>query len=182
MQIGSSARRYARALFELGLETGGDPQLDTWLEQLQDYRQFLRDRQVYPILENPAIAFDEKRKLLDAALADADPKIRNFILLVVSRNRINLIDEIIAAFRNRVYEHRGIAVAEVRTAVQLTDEQRQRLTTRLGQYLNKKIVVHEQLDPSIVGGAVILVGDKLIDASILGRLESLHDQLVRPGY
>ena len=179
MQIGSLARRYARALFELGIEAGGDPVLDRWLEQLQRAGTIFRDTGLYPILENPGIQFEEKRQILGNALPGIDTFVRNFLYLIVSKNRIRLLDQMIAAFQTGLYERRGIAVVDVRTAIPLTDDQRQRLTTRLGNFLKKSIIVREEIDPSIVGGAVIIAGDKLIDASVLGRLDALHDQLLQ---
>jgi F-type H+-transporting ATPase subunit delta len=90
---------------------------------------------------------------------------------------MELVPEIATQFRRLLNEYRGIAVAQVTTAVPIDDRQKAVIASRLGRRLGKTVTLEERVDPSILGGVIAQVGDTVIDGSIRGRLERLRRTL-----
>ena len=172
----SVARRYARAAFELALENGQPP--ESWLADLETIASVVRDPEVGQVLTSPKLSFEQKRALVDRAIKGLDPLRRNFVYLLIDRNRIDLIDQVRRELRALVLEHQGIAEATVTTAVPISDAEAARIGEQLGRLVGKKVVVQRQVDPSIIGGLVARVGDTLINGSVAARLAALREQLV----
>ena len=171
----SVARRYARAIFELALER--NQALESWLSDLQAIEAALADPTVHPTLISPKLSFEQKRQLIDRALGSVDVLRRNFVYLLVERGRLDLFGQVVREFRSMMLEHQGIAEATVTTAVPIGDAEADRIAGLLGRMVNKKIVLQREVDPSIIGGVVARVGDRLINGSVAGRLASLRQQL-----
>ena len=172
----SAARRYARAIFELALER--NQPLEAWLSDLQAVETALADPGVQPTLLSPKLSFEQKRDLIDRALGDMDQLRRNFIYLLVERGRIELLAAVTREFRSMMLDHQGIAEATVTTAVPIGDAEAERIAALLGRLINKRVIVQRDVDPSIIGGVVARVGDRLINGSIAARLAALREQLV----
>lgn len=172
----SAARRYARAIFELALERSQP--LEAWLSDLQAVGAALADPAVQPTLLSPKLSFDQKRELIDRALGGVDQLRRNFVYLLVERGRIELLPAVTREFRAMMLEHQGIAEATVTTAVPIGDAEADRIAALLGRVVNKKVIVQREVDPSIIGGVVARVGDRLINGSVAARLAALREQLV----
>lgn len=172
----SGARRYARAIFELALEHSQP--LEAWLSDLQAIDAALSDPAVQPTLASPRLSFDQKRELIDRALTGTDPMRRSFVYLLVERGRLELLPRVVREFRAMMLEHEGIAEATVTTAVPIDDAEAERIGALLGRLVNKKVIVQREVDPSIIGGVVARVGDRLINGSVAGRLAALRQQLV----
>src|SRR5579884_1126525 len=176
MAAESVARRYARAMFELALER--KQPLEEWLSDLQAIEAALEDPAVRPTLVSPNLDFERKRELVDRALAGLDPLRRNFVYLLLERGRVELVGAIVREFRSMMLEHQGIAEATVTTAVPISDAEADRIGALLGRLVGKQIVITRQVDPSIIGGVVARVGDRLINGSVAERLAALRQQLV----
>ena|SRR2546426_1005291 len=170
------ARRYARAAFELAIENRQP--LEGWLADLETVAGVVGDPEVNQVLISPRLSFEQKRSLVDRAISGLDPLRRNFVYLLIDRHRVDLIDAIRREFRALVLEHQGIAEATVTTAVPISEAEAARIGEQLGRLVGKKIVVHRQVDPSIIGGLVARVGDTLINGSVAARLAALREQLV----
>lgn len=172
----SAARRYARAAFELALEQGQP--LEAWLADLEAVSTGLSDPQVMRILTSPKLSFNEKRTLFDRATPGIDPLRRNLLYLLIDRGRIELIDAIRRELRAMALQHQGIAEATVTTAVPISEAEAARIADLLGRVVGKKVVLTRTVDPSIIGGMVARVGDKLINGSVAARLDALREQMV----
>jgi len=174
MNGGQVARRYARAVFDLAVAEGD---VDGWLGDLHLIQSFLSEVDIAMLLENPSIPFAAKREIVDKGLGKLGRLRQNFVYVLVTNGRVRAIDDIVAQFQALVNDYRGLAVAEVVTAVPLDDHESQRVTQRLEALVGKKIVLQRRVDPSILGGVVARIGDHLIDGSIASQLGALREQL-----
>ena len=173
----TSTRRYAEAAFEIGLRDGT---LDKWLEQLHRAAAIATDEEAIDGLSDPAVPFDVRADALKRALGpDAVPQLLNLLLLLMRRRRLAHVDRVAADFR-RLYNRRaGIVEATATSATALpTDEVaklRDRIATVVGS--DQRIDLQLAVDPGLLGGITVRLGDRLIDGSVRGRLERLRGQL-----
>jgi F-type H+-transporting ATPase subunit delta len=170
------ARRYARAIFDLAREEGD---LDGWLQALQGIRDILGSPEFRVLLDNPGIAFTRKveivRESLPTYLSETQ---RNFVFVLIENRRTGLIDQILDAYQTLLNEARGIVPARVTTAVPLTPDESERVKQRLERIVGRQVAMATEVDPSIIGGFVARIGDRLIDASVAGRLAALRASLL----
>ena len=168
------ARRYAQAAFQLAIER---QDLERWRRDLGTVAALGRDQTVVQILESPRFAFKDKVNLLSGRLADMHPLVVNLLLMLIQKGRLALLPDIYADFEELADEYRGVASAEVTTAVELDEAERKRLAERLSEVVGKQVVVRAKVDPAVVGGIIARFGDKLLDASTRHRLEALKKQI-----
>jgi F-type H+-transporting ATPase subunit delta len=174
----SSGKRYAQAALELALEKG---ELESWQMSLSKIAELSKDEKLMALLENPKLPFDAKRRLLEERLGEVNPLALNLAYLLASRGRLNLAPGILQQYDKLLDTHYGIEHAEVVTALALDDEDKERISSRLGEMTQRKVIIDAQVDPSVVGGFRAKVGDMLIDGSIRSRLESLRRSLAGVG-
>ncbi len=174
MNGGRVARRYARAAFDLAVSAG---QEEAWLRDLKVLESILTQPEVAGLLENPAVTFAEKASVLERALAGLDPLRRNFAYVLAEHGRSSVISEVVAEFQRELNDYQGIAIAEVTTAVPLDDAESRAVARQLEKIVGKRIVLEKRVDPSILGGVIARIGDRLVDGSIAGQLESMRREL-----
>jgi len=172
----ASARRHAQAAFQIALESG---ELDVWWGDLKRISEAIEDPLLFAFLRSPKVPFAEKARLLSRHLDGINPLAMNLAFLLVAKGRLGIVEEVVLEYGRLLDEHRGIAHAEVATAVPLESAEKDRLTRRLSDMIGKEIVVTTKVDPSIIGGLIAKVGDKLIDGSTKSRLLALRESLVR---
>ena len=102
----------------------------------------------------------------------------NLAYLLVARGRLRIVEDIVDEYRRLVDEHRGIAHAEVAAAIPVDEEVKDRLISRLGSLVGREIVLKVKVDPSLIGGIIARIGDKIIDGSTRSRLVSLRESLI----
>jgi F-type H+-transporting ATPase subunit delta len=171
----SSGKRYARAAFELGLEKN---ELEVWQKGLKKMADLTTDQQLMTLLQDPRIPFDAKKSLLQKRLGEIHPLVFNLTALLVSKGILPRISDIFQQYNNLMDAHRGVQRARVTTALPLGTEEKEVVSRRLGEIIDRKVVIDGQLDPSIIGGFIARVGDMLIDGSIRQKLETLKKSLV----
>jgi len=171
----ASARRHAQAAFQIALERD---ELDTWRGDLGRIAEAVGDPVLRPLLESPKVPLSEKARILSQWLEGVNPLAMNLACLLVARGRLGIVEEMVAEYGRLVDAYRGIAHAEVATAVPLEEGEKDRIRRRLSQLVGKDIVLGVKVDPSLIGGLVVRVGDKLIDGSTKSRLLSLRESLV----
>jgi len=170
----TAARRYAEAAFEIGRADGT---LDTWEEDLQRLRAVLGHAEVRALVEHPAVAYADKERVLRRLVGDVSDEALNLVLLMIRRGRPGAIHRMAERFAQLVRRERGIALAEVRTALPLEDEQRDDVLARLRELTEKNVEINEVVDESLIGGITVRIGDELYDASVRNRLERLRARL-----
>ncbi len=174
----SSGKRYARAAFELALEKN---ELEVWQEGLKKMADSTTDQQLMALLQDPRIPFDAKKSLLQKRLGEIHPLAFNLAVLLVSKGILSRSGDIFQQYNNLLDTHRGIERARVTTALPLGTEEKEVVSRRLGEIVDRKVVIEGQLDPSIIGGFIARIGDTLIDGSIRQKLETLKKNLAEAG-
>ena len=172
----TSSRRYAEAAFEIGLRDGT---VEQWLEQLGRLAEALSDPAVVRRLEDPAVPLETRSEALSGALGgDVLPQVRNLLLLILRRRRLEQLTAVAAEFR-RLYNRRaGIVEATATSAAPLSDRDVAELQSRLVDIAGGQVELSLEVDPSLIGGITVRLGDRLLDGSVRGRLERLRNRLV----
>ena len=174
------ARRYARALVEIGREHGI---VDAIAAQLGDFEGSLGagGGLLRAVLENPGISPTERRAVLDAVLARAGyhGMVENFLRLLLAKGRIVALPEIRAAYLSLSDDLAGRVRAQVTTARALPAAEAEQVVAALSATLGKPVVVRWAVDPSLIGGLRAQVGDTVYDATVRARLDTLLGSLLR---
>ena len=172
-----AARRYADAVFGIAHDTASH---DRWLADLDDIAALFSEATVYAFLVSTRVPQAEKEQVLDNALPDVQGNATNFAKLLVRKRRANLAPQIIEAFRERLNSVRGVAEATVTTAVPLSDGARAAVEDAVRRYTNAETVsLSEAVDSQIIGGAVVKIGDRIIDGSVRTRLSTMRRSLAQ---
>jgi|SRR2546421_3302272 len=174
------AKSYAKALFELARERSQVDAIGTELESVAAI--IAQEPQLLAFLSRPWVAAPVKRGAA-AELArhlGVSPLMRDFLGLIATRNRADHLSAIAAAYRARDDDAKGRVRVKLRTAIALTDSEREHLSTRLSRMLQgKKLVIEESVDPQMLGGFVAEVGSRILDGSLDTQLDRMRDQLAR---
>jgi F-type H+-transporting ATPase subunit delta len=170
-----AAKRYALAAFDLAQAEGA---LEEWADALDQIAAFVGEADVRRAFENSRTSQDTKQRLIDAGLSDLPKLPLNLARLLARKNRTALAGAIAAEFRQLVEDEKGVARAVARTAVPLSDAERDVLVSRLSQRTGKAVVLETEVDPALLGGVVVQIGDRLVDGSTRARLQALRDNLV----
>jgi F-type H+-transporting ATPase subunit delta len=173
------ARRYARALHALASEAR---RAEAVADELAAFEQLLStDRELRNALLRPWVKAATKRAVV-LEVADrlgVSPLTRKFLALVAQRRRLDVLGEILAAYRARVDEAAGRIRARVRSAAPLADTERAALRERLGRRLGKTVLLDTEVDPSLLGGFVAEVGSRVLDMSVAGQLSALRERILK---
>jgi F-type H+-transporting ATPase subunit delta len=175
MGRGISGRRHAQAVFRIALESN---QLDRWQTDLETMAAVLQDAKVISFLENPKVSLERKTDVLQQALGGITPKAMNLAYLLVAKKRLRMVPSLVAEYRRLVYAHKGIVEADVVTAIPITDGEEERIGRDLAAITGKTVMLAAMVDPEIIGGLVVRLGDKLMDGSVRTRLQQLRRKLV----
>jgi F-type H+-transporting ATPase subunit delta len=173
--VRSSARRYAEAAFEIAERDGT---LDKWVADLETAVGLLEAGDVARLLANPAIPTATRSSIAEGVLrGQVSDRARNLVLLLVRRGRADLLPGVERELRRLRDRQAGIVPATVTSAAPLDDAEVAALRERLGPIAGGTIDMTVTVDPSILGGVVVRLGDRLIDGSVRGRLERLRSRL-----
>lgn len=171
----TAARRYAEAAFEIGKAEGT---LDAWERDLAALGGALRDPVLRQLVEHPAIAYADKERVLRRVVGEGvSPAAVSLVLLMIRRGRPRAVPPMIARFEEMLRRERGIALADVRTALPLEETQRTAVVDRLAELTGERIEMNEMVDETLIGGIAVRIGDTLYDASVRNRLERLRARL-----
>ncbi|CAN5160312.1 F0F1 ATP synthase subunit delta [soil metagenome] len=170
---GSAARRYAEAILDLAVGDDAVAEYRSSLERLRDGLSAASLR----ALRDPSVPLRQRVDAARAAAAGEPAPPGALLQLTVSRNRIGLLPDVVRAFGELVDRREGIAKAKITTAVELDEERRRALLQRLESASGSRLRATFAVDPSLIGGATVQVGDHLIDSSIRAQLQSLRSQL-----
>ena len=172
-----AARRYAEAAFQVALP-GGEAELDGWRDDLAAAAEMLGNAQVAAVVDSPAIPTSDRLAIVGKLL---EPRIRpgalRLVRLLVARGRAREVARVSDHFQRQLNAHRGIVVATVTSAVPLTDDETAEIRTRVEAMADASVDMRTAVDPALLGGLTVQIGDRFLDASIRGRLERLRTQL-----
>jgi F-type H+-transporting ATPase subunit delta len=181
MVTGSLARRYAKALLEIGIKQQTYDALGKELERVAD--AFKASPELRNALENPVFAIEKRKLILDdvSRRLALSKVVRNFVMLLVDKGRIKYLPDIARVHRALIDEHAGRVRASVTSARPLDPQLEQRLRTALEKQSGKTVILEKKEDPAIVGGIVTQLGDVLYDGSVRTQLENIREQLLAEG-
>jgi F-type H+-transporting ATPase subunit delta len=178
--IGSRvSRRYAKALLSLGQEDGNYMEYG---RNLQEFAEICSaNREFFQVISNPIYSVDDRKKVLDLALdkSDFSGLVRNFLRLLLEKNRLGEIYAITEYYGKLTDELSNITRADVITARPLGDEALQGLTEALTELTSKEVKLTVEQDASLIGGLVVKIGDLVLDGSVRAQLEGLKESLKR---
>jgi len=179
MSSKTAAIRYARALFDVALQERAD--LSMVEQELAGY-DTLFDAQpsLKKILLNPAVPVPRKRAAIIqlAERAQTMPLVAKLLALLAERDRLVLLPELLASFRERLLDYQKVVRAEVVTAAPLADDKLQKIRSTLATVTGRSVTIQSKVDPSIIGGMVARVGSTIYDASVSRQLEKMRQRLI----
>lgn len=168
--IVDNARNYARALFEKSVEK--------YSHDLHALKNSLDKSNLLTRLDNPAESFDGKKALLNGMLPpNADTEVRNLAYLLASQNKVHLLGDVVANFDKLVAAGAPGNSARVTTTIELSNEERAKLETKFRKQYGQDLSFDYRIDPAILGGVVVRIGDVVIDGSVAGKLAVMKQKL-----
>jgi F-type H+-transporting ATPase subunit delta len=173
----SASLQYANALADVALAQGA---ADAAQKQLGDFAAaFGLSAELRNFLTSPGVARERKHKVIEkiAERIGAGKIIRNFLFVIADHQRTHNLPEIVASFADVIRQRQGIAEAEISSAIELSAAQKKRFAQTLERLTGKKIEAKYSLDPALLGGAVVRVGDTIYDGSVRSSLNEMRARL-----
>jgi ATP synthase F1 delta subunit len=171
------AEVYARALFEAAQEHDA---LDDVHEQLGQFAQALNDsRDLMRFFFSPYFSSEEKKEALGRAVKEADPRFINFLEALIERHRMPVLFRIRDQFEQLWEDERALLPVVLTSAVELDKKTVRHIGDQVGEQTGRTVELSSHVDPDILGGIVLRVGNFILDASIRNRLEQLRKQVAK---
>jgi len=174
----ASAGRYAKALLDVVVKEADPVKTE---QDLAAYAQlFESSADLRRALTNPAVPVQAKRGILEQLTARIKPvaPVGKLMLLLADRDRLELLPDLLVAYRDRLMDYQQVVRAEVTTAMPLPDAQAAQLRDRLARVTGRKVTMTTRVDPAIIGGVVARVGSTVYDGSVATQLARLREKLV----
>ena len=175
MKSTKSAIRYAKAILELSSETNAVDQVAADMERIVEAGNDTGDFQVF--LNSPVIKTDKKISILKVLFSEFTELTMSFIELVTKNKREYLLTEIASAFVNLLKKQNGIVPISVTSAVKLEKQTLNQILEKLKSHVDGEFEVTEEVDPALIGGFIVRMEDKQIDASIASQLNRMKIEL-----
>jgi F-type H+-transporting ATPase subunit delta len=175
------AARYAKALLDVNLEAG-DPRAAE-----QDLAAFVElmtsHRELQQALTNPAVPLQKKEAIVKALLDRSRPNavVGRTILMLASRDRLGILPDLLANYRDRLLDREGVVRAEIATTTPVGSDRLQRIERGLAAASGKRVRMTTRVDPSIIGGIVARVGSTVYDGSIATQLKKMKEAITGAG-
>jgi F-type H+-transporting ATPase subunit delta len=174
----ASAARYAKALLDVTVKEADPVQAERDLTAIADL--FENNPELKRPLVNPAVPVHAKRAVVEQIVARAKPAtaVGKLLVLLAERDRLELLPDLAAAYRERLMDYQNVVRAEVITAQPLPESQAKQLQEKLAGVTGRTVRMTTKLDPSIIGGLVARVGSTVYDGSVTTQLQRMRDKLV----
>ena len=171
------AEVYARSLFEVAKE---QDKLDVVREQLGQFADTLDgDRELQVFFFSPYFSTQEKKDGLERAVSDADPVVLNFLELLIEKHRMPVLFRIRGNYERLWEDENRLLPVQITSAVELDQSIAKQLGDRIAEQTGRKVELSSRVEPEILGGIVVQVGNSVLDASIRNRLDQLRRQVVK---
>ncbi len=173
----SASLQYANALADIALAQGA---AEPAAKQLENFgAAYAQSAELRTFLASPAVSMEAKHTVIEKITGrlGASKIIRNFLFVIADHRRTHLIPEIIEAFQQVLRQRQGVAEAEISSAVEMSAAQKKELAATLARLTGKKIEPKYSLDPALLGGALVRIGDTIYDGSLRSRLNEMRARL-----
>jgi F-type H+-transporting ATPase subunit delta len=175
----TAANRYARALFDVALKEQQD--LERIAAELGGFVALLKAHPTLEkVLHNPAVPAPRKREAVAALVrrAGTSPTVGKLLVLLAERDRLAILPDLLAAYHDRLLDHRHVVRAEVVTAAPLAADRIAAIERSLARATGRQVTMSARVDPSIIGGLVARVGSTVYDASVTAQLARMKQKLI----
>ena len=172
------ATRYAKALLDLGIERG---EVETFQTHLNNFSDLVEaSSELKTVIINPSIGISERRAVMSALTErlGCTEMVRNFIFLLLDKNRLGLIEQIARAFNKAVDLHLGNLRAQIHSAEPLNDSEVDAIRRAIVRMTGKTVLLETHTNPELVGGVVTTIGSVVYDGSVRTQLETLRNQVL----
>ena len=168
---------YARSLFEAAQDAD---KLDEVREQLGEFADALDgDRNLQVFFFSPYLTSEDKKEGLEKAVTGADPLVQNFLELLIENHRMPALLRIRREYDRLWDEENQLLPVQITSAVELDDKTVKQIGDRIGEQTGRKVELSANVDPDVLGGLVVRVGNTVLDASVRRRLEQLRRQVAK---
>lgn len=171
MSKNNIGRRYAEAIFSIGNSNDNVQEIYESLNKIMEL--YLSNEDLKNILDNPLIQMEEKEKVINKIFENEKESIKNIILYILSKGRIQNIKEIVTEYLKIYYLKNNILDVEAIFSNEISEAQKSKLIKNLKKRTKKTINLKVVIDKSIIGGGILKVGDKIIDGTIKTQLDLL---------
>ncbi|MCA1020923.1 F0F1 ATP synthase subunit delta [Halobacillus litoralis] len=171
------AKRYADALFQLGQERSKLEKFETELQTLKEV--FRSNQEIISFLKHPRFSIEQKKKMITESFQSFSEEIVNLLKLLVERHREDIILDMIQDYVRMINDAKGIADADVYSVRQLSEAEKQRISESFAPKVGKQSLnLTNIVDPSIIGGIRLRVGNRIFDGSVSGKLRRIERKLL----
>lgn len=177
----SIAGRYAQAVFDIVKDEGG---LDALAQQLEDLEAALAgSSDLRDLISSPLYTRDQQGAAISALAAKMglSPTLTNTLKLMGKNRRLFVLPQLVRRLQALIADERGEVTADVTSAVELTKEQKKRLTATLAEKSGKKVKLNTRVDETLIGGMIVKLGSQMIDSSVRSKLASLQNAMKEVG-
>ena len=175
MKATKSASRYAKALLELAIEQNKTTEVSNDMKAFLEAYDSTREFQLF--LDNPIIKADKKAEIIKEVFSNFDVLTSSFINLIIKNRREGALAQIAESYGMQLNKHLGIIPVTIVSAQKLEAATKKTILSKLEAYMTGTLEVEEKIDPSIIGGFIIEMGDTQIDASIANKIKNLKVSL-----
>lgn len=171
------SKRYAQALFQLAQEHSKVDQFETELKAVREV--FQTNPSVYTFLKHPKISIDQKKQVISESFKSISDELVNTLKLVIERHREDIIPDMIDEFIKTVNDKKGVAEATVYSVRELSDDEQKQISKTFASKVGKQSLnITNIVDPSLLGGIRVRIGNRIFDGSVSGKLNRIERELV----
>ncbi|MEE0775727.1 MAG: F0F1 ATP synthase subunit delta [Bacillota bacterium] len=169
------AKRYARALFAIGEEQGKS---EVFAENLKELAAMLKENEELATMLNiQSIETGQKKNVMKTILKDMEPMVQNFVGVVLDKGRVAFLGAMCEAYQSLMEQAANVLQAVVKSAVPLSAEQVSQIENKFAALMKQNVKAQTMVDPSLIGGVQVTIGDKVYDGSIANQLRQLSNTL-----
>lgn len=171
-------RRYALALYKVAEEKN---KVDEYLQDLREICDIIdNNKELKAVIEYPQISTKQKKRIfIDIFKGKIDEELLSFLLILIEKGRILYLREKLNQFEQINLEKKNVVIAQVKSVIEMTDEQTSTLKSKLEKMYNKTVIIKHEIDKSIIGGLYVRIGNDVIDGSIKSKLDDMRALMLK---